>query len=181
MERQPDEPPEWVDMLANEVEISRLVNMEVLIKEELFQNEVRDSLTTKFVHDWRAKDYTLDDGSVTKRRLRSSRLVAREYAFMERRDDCFSPATSTHVMNLLPMVYLQRCAERRGCESQAAEYVLATVDIKDAFLCVPQSKPFAVTLAGRKYIIARKPSRSTTWCQSMVPVFQRFSFNSVWL
>ena len=67
----------------------------------------RDSLTTKFVHDWRAKDYTLDDGSVTKRWLRRSRLVARECAFMERRDDCFSPATSTHVMNLLPMVYLQ--------------------------------------------------------------------------
>ena len=154
MERQPDEPPEWVDMLANEVEISRLLEM-VLIKEELFQNEVRDSLTTKFVHDWRAKDYTLNDGSVTKRWLRRSRLVAREYAFMERRDDCFSPATSTHVMNLLPMVYLQRCAERRGCEHHAAEHVLATVDIKDAFLCVPQAKPFAVTLAGRKYIIAK--------------------------
>ena len=66
MERQPDEPPEWADMLANEVEISRLLAMEVLIKEELFQSDVRDSLTTKFVHDWRAKDYTLDDGSVTK-------------------------------------------------------------------------------------------------------------------
>ena len=58
-------------------------------------------------------------------------------------------------MNLLPMVYLQRCAERRGCENHAAEHVLATVDIKDAFLCVPQAKPFAVTLAGRKYIIAK--------------------------
>ena len=54
-----------------------------------------------------------------------------------------------------PMVYLQRCAERRGCENHAAEHVLATVDIKDAFLCVPQAKPFAVTLAGRKYIIAK--------------------------
>ena len=146
MERQPDEPPEWVDMLSNEVEISRLLAMEVLIKEELFQSDVRDSLTTKFVHDWRAKDYTLDDGSVTKRWLRRSRLVAREYAFMERRDDCFSPATSTHVMNLLP---------RRGCVNHAVEHVLATVDIKDAVLCVPQAKPFAVTLAGRKYIIAK--------------------------
>ena len=77
MERQPDEPPEWVDMLANEVEISRLLDMKVLIKEEFFQSEVRDSLTTKFVHDWRAKDHTLDDGSTTKRWLRRSRLVAR--------------------------------------------------------------------------------------------------------
>ena len=38
MERRPDEPPEWVDMLANEVEISRLLAMEVLIKEELFRD-----------------------------------------------------------------------------------------------------------------------------------------------
>ena len=51
MERQPDEPPESVDMLANEVEISRLLNMEILIEEELFQSEVRDSLTAKSVHD----------------------------------------------------------------------------------------------------------------------------------
>ena len=49
-------------MLANEVEISRLLDMKVLIKEELFQSEVRDSLTTKFVHDWRAKDHTLENG-----------------------------------------------------------------------------------------------------------------------
>ena len=47
MERQPDEPPEWVDMLANEVEISRLLDMEVLINEELFQNEVQRLLDTK--------------------------------------------------------------------------------------------------------------------------------------
>ena len=39
--------------------------MEVLIKEELFPENVQDSLTTKFVHDWRAGDYTLPDGSVT--------------------------------------------------------------------------------------------------------------------
>ena len=70
MERQPDESPEWVDMLANEMEISRLLAMEVLIKEENFPDSVQDSLTTKFVHDWRAKGYEL--------------------------------------MNLLPMVYLQK-------------------------------------------------------------------------
>ena len=166
MERQPDEPPEWVDMLANEVEISRLVNMEVLIKEELFQNEVRDSLTTKFVHDWRAKDYTLDDGSVTKRWLRRSRLVAREYAFMERRDDCFSPATSTHVMNLLPMVYLQRCAERRGCENHAAEHVLATVDIKDAFPMCTTSKALCSDTGRQKVYHSQELPRPTSWCKS---------------
>lgn len=118
------------------------------------------------MHDRRAKDFTLPNGDVVKRWLRRSRLVAREYAFMKRRDDCFSPATSTHVMNLLPMVYLQRCAERRGRERQASEHVFATMDAKDAFLCVcvPQSKPFGVRLAGRKYIIARNlPGQAWNW------------------
>ena len=137
MERQPEGPPAWVDMLANEVEISRLTAMEVLIKEELNPEAVQDSLTTNFVHDWRAKDSTMPNGDIVKRWLRRSRLVAGQFAFMERRDDCFSPATSTHVMNLLPMIYLQRFAEGHGCAQQSPEHVLATVDIKDASLCVP--------------------------------------------
>ena len=76
-------------------------------------------------------------------------------AFLERRDDCFSPATSRHVTNLLPLVYLQKCNQRRGCEDQSPEYILGVVGIKDAFLCVPQAHPFAVQLAGRKFIIAK--------------------------
>ena len=55
MERQPEEPPEWVDTLANQVETQRLTAMEVLIKEELYPEAVQDSLTTKFAHDWCAK------------------------------------------------------------------------------------------------------------------------------
>ena len=39
MDRQPPEPPEWVDILANEVEIGRLVEMGVLVKEELYPSE----------------------------------------------------------------------------------------------------------------------------------------------
>jgi hypothetical protein len=81
-------------------------------------------------------------GQTVKRWLRRSRLVAREYAFMEKRDDCFSPATSSHVMNLLPAVFLKNCSERHGCEDQAEEHILATIDVKDAFLCVPQERPF---------------------------------------
>jgi len=143
------------DMLANEVEIGRLMEMGVLIKEELYPSEVTDSLTTKFVHDWRAKDYAMANGEISKRWLRRSRLVAREYAFMERRDDCFSPAICSHVMNLLPAVFLKNCSERHGCEDQTEEHILATIDVKDAFLCVPQERPFSVRLAGRRFIIAK--------------------------
>ena len=62
MERQPPEPPEWVDMLANEVEIGRLMEMRGLIKEELYPSEVADSLTTKFVHDWKLESQRLCNG-----------------------------------------------------------------------------------------------------------------------
>ena len=86
MEHQPEESPEWVDMLANEVEISRLLAMEVLIKEKHFPDSLQDSLTTRFVHNWRAKGFTLPNGDVVKHWLRRSRLVARKCAFMERRD-----------------------------------------------------------------------------------------------
>ena len=74
---------------------------------------------------------------------------------MEKRDDCFSPATSSHVMNLLPAVFLKNCSERHGCENHAEEHILATIDVKDAFLCVPQERPFSVRLAGRRFNIAK--------------------------
>ena len=78
------------------------IDFNMLIKEELYAEKVTDSLTTKFVHDWRVKDFTLQSGEVVKRWLRRSRLVAREYAFLERRDDCFRPATSCHVTICYP-------------------------------------------------------------------------------
>ena len=49
-------------------------------------------LTTQHVHDWRLKPF--GDG---KKWLRRSRLVAREFAFKEKRSDTLSPATSSHV------------------------------------------------------------------------------------
>ena len=48
---------------------------------------VNDKLTTKFVYDWRLKSFMGENGLERKRWLRRSRLVAREYAFLERRTD----------------------------------------------------------------------------------------------
>ena len=51
-------PPEsWVDELADKVEIQRLCAMQVLIPAKQFQGEVTGSLTTKFVRDWRLKQW----------------------------------------------------------------------------------------------------------------------------
>ena len=171
MEQQPDEPPAWVDLLANELEISRLTSMGVLIKEELYAEKVTDSLTTKFVHDWRAKDFTLQSGEVVKRWLRRSRLVAREYAFLKRRDDCFSPATSCHVTNLLPLVYLQQCNQRRGCEDQAPEHIVGVVDIKRCLSVCTSSTPIRCA-AGRKTVhYSKEFARAKIGGQSLVLVF----------
>ena len=42
--------------------------------------------------------------------------VAREYAFLERREDTFAPASSTHVLNLLPLLWLQKTADSQAVE-----------------------------------------------------------------
>lgn len=147
--RAPPEPPKWIDELANEVEIQRLCEMGVLVKQANFAEKVTDKLTTKFVYDWRVKDYDGPTGPV-KRWLRRSRLVGREYAFLQKRDDTYSPATSTHTMNLLPLLYLQKSAESfdDGSGVCGAEWGLGTVDVKDAFSMVDQPKPFSVQLQG---------------------------------
>ena len=100
---QPIDPPKWI-------EIDRLCKMGVLqLESEYSGDAIQDSLTTRFVYDWRVKDYTQADGTTCKRWLRRSRCVAREYAFLEKRDDTYSPATSTHILNLLPMtMFLQQ-------------------------------------------------------------------------
>ena len=105
---QPPQPDDWVDKLADQVEISRLVEM----KEKDFKGEIHGKLTTKMVRDWRRKLYVCD-GQSRERWMRRSRLVAREYA-IERRGDCYSPATGAHTANLLPVLYLMQQAEAEG-------------------------------------------------------------------
>jgi hypothetical protein len=64
----------------------------------------------KFVRDWRIKVRKDDGFEERKQWLRRSRLVAREYA-IDRRDDTFSPASSTHLLRLIPMIYLFKLGE----------------------------------------------------------------------
>ena len=82
--------------------------MGVLLKACDYNKEVTDKLTTKCVYDWRLRDKQVENGETVKCWLRRSRLVAREYAFLEKRADTYSPASSTHILNLLPLVYLQK-------------------------------------------------------------------------
>ena len=80
-------------------------------------------MTTKMVRSWREKS-TPSGEQIW---LRRSRYVAREFAWLSEREDLFSPASSSIAHRILPMLVLQH-----------PDWVLATIDISDAFLTVDQ-------------------------------------------
>ena len=107
-----EDPEEWIDRVADEVEEKRLQKMQALEKPEGSTEGIR-FLTTRNVYDWRKKPYHHEDGTTTKRWKIRSRLVAREFAFAEgKRDDVFSPAISGHVLKLLHNTLAESQQER---------------------------------------------------------------------
>ena len=95
-------------------------------------------LTARNVYDWRKKPYPHEGGTTSKMWKRRSRLVAREFAVNEgKRDDTFSPATSGHALKLLPCrESVKRKKQERG--EGTFSQMLGCLDVKDAFLQVPQ-------------------------------------------
>ena len=59
-------------------------------------------------------------------------MCAREFSFWEVRNDTFSPASTPSIQRLLPAMLLSGCFP--------ATYTLASFDISDAYLMVPQEK-----------------------------------------
>eukprot|EP00435_Cladocopium_sp_Y103_P052743 s680_g16.t1 len=146
-------PPErWVDELADAVEISRLVSMQVLQPLDQQPGGDMGTLTTRFVYDWRIKKHP----SRADMWMRRSRFVAREFA-STKRDDTYSPASSCHLSNLIPLVYLKMLDESMESGSNDAAYkvTLASLDVKDAFLQVPQPTLIVVTLYNKQYLLQR--------------------------
>ena len=146
-------------MLADEVEIQRLLGMGVLQKSCDFKGEISGTLTTRFVYDWRLKTYDGDNSlwkGETKRWMQRSRYVAREFA-NDKRDDVYSPATGCHTSNLVPIVFLQMLKQLELSELDKENYdvVLAALDIKDAFLQLPQQHVVSVNLHGTEYVVLR--------------------------
>eukprot|EP00435_Cladocopium_sp_Y103_P051533 s2110_g16.t1 len=142
-----------VDKLADEIEINRLLEMKVLVASADYAGEVKGHLTTKFVKDWRKKLYVSFDGQSRERWMRRSRLVAREYA-NTKRDDTFSPATGARTSNLLPVYFLDLKAQSEGCD-ECYKPLVASLDIKDAFLQVSQEQPIEASLWGSTYVILK--------------------------
>ena len=76
----PEEPPQWLDDLADDAELSRPTSMGVIQREADYNGVAEKShqLSTKFVRDWRLKQFgDAADGEPTLKWLRRSRLVAR--------------------------------------------------------------------------------------------------------
>ena len=185
VDKVPGVPERWIDDLADKIEIQRLCNMEVLIPATAFQGEITGRLTTKFVRDWRLKDYS-ENGLVRKRWMRGSRYVAREFATAKRLDT-FSPATGAHTSNLLPLKYLWMKREAEALKSKEEyEVVMGCLDVKDAFLQVEQSEPVLVQLQGQPYVIKRNlPGQrlgAKQWFMHLKAFLQKtmsFEFSSV--
>ena len=154
IDKQPPFPDRWIDDLADKVEIQRLREMEVLVLATECQDDPTGKLTTKFVRDWRLKSFS-DDNGERKKWMRRSRLVAREFA-NSKRLDTFSPATGAHVSDILPLKYLWMKSGVAGMETKE-EYdtVLASLDVRDAFLQVDQDNPVLVKLQGENWVIKK--------------------------
>ena len=93
--------------------------------------------------------------------MRRSRFVAREFA-THRMHDTYSPASGCHSTNLIPILYLKMLAdsldsvESLGSDgNNPYQVALAALDIKDAFLQVPQEKLVMVSLYNQQYVIRR--------------------------
>ena len=121
-----------LDAIADIIEVKRLKSMQVLTDttEMLAHHKV---LSTRFVRTWREK--LSDTGEPIW--LRVSRLVAREFAWMDsERDSLFSPASNTIVARLLPTMFLEM-KENSDC-------VMVSIGVKDAFLTVKQQTAMVV-------------------------------------
>ena len=121
-----------LDDIADQHELKRLEKMGVLLPSETVNNTGGPikKLSTKMVRSWREKSTPAGEPIW----LRRSRYVAREFAWLSEREDLFSPASSSIAHRILPMLVLQN-----------PDWVLATIDISDAFLTVDQIEPTIVS------------------------------------
>ena len=121
-----------LDALADQLELQRLEKLQVLQDPSVVPSNSK-VLSTRFVRTWREKHN--DKGEAIW--LRRSRFVAREFAWLEpERESLFSPASGSIISRILPTIFLEQ-RERRNM-------VLASLDVRDAFLTVTQERPTLV-------------------------------------
>ena len=136
-----------LDSLADKVEVGRLLKKAVL-RDATSEDEIGSmkSLTTKFVRTWRLKKR---NGKPCW--YRRSRLCAREFRWLdESKEGPFSPATSADIVRLIPAQWLTWSQTR-----PAEQYAILALDVKDAYLEVPQPTPVVSKVQGRDLIFLK--------------------------
>lgn len=113
-----------------------------------------DKGTSKFVKDWRIKTKINEDGAKKKKWLRRSRLVARKFA-NEKRDDVYSPGNGSYSLRLLPLIFLNMRAMDQELDNSHGKAIVGSLDVKDAFLQVPQERPLQISTNIGKYKVLR--------------------------
>ena len=140
-----------IDVEADKIEVQRLLAMNVIATPDGYSGKLDVPLSAKMVRTWRKKLNTVvgDDGAPVTQMMwmRRSRLVGRDFNFLEYREDVYSPASSASVVKLLPCMALS--------DAFVSNAVIATLDVSDAFLQVPQPIPRKVTLDGEDFIILK--------------------------
>ena len=121
-----------LDGVADRVEVARLSAMGVLLKPGTYSGSLASPLSAKFVRSWRRKT---KDGEFMW--LRRSRLVAREFAFVESRYDVYAPASSASCQRIIPALCMCQLFNNA---------VMGSLDITDAYLTVKQAEPRAIKL-----------------------------------
>ena len=134
-----------IDNLAELVEVMRLKSLGVLLPPEQVGSDNPKMLSTKFVITWR--DKTIDGKRCW---LRRARKVAREFNWLSEREDLFSPASSSVTSKLLPALYLHLKDQNPNIR-----YTMASADITDAFLTVPQKQPTLVKYGSQLFALGR--------------------------
>ena len=147
-----DETLRMIDDYADHVEIQRLTKMTVLCSKEEYSGTLGKPLSAKMVRAWRRKvqDIKDDSGKTVEKRpgwYRRSRLVAREFNWLQHRDDIYSPASSTAVTKIFPALAMS--------DGFVVDGVLGSLDIQDAFLQVPQEQPREVRLGDCAFVILK--------------------------
>ncbi|CAE7214928.1 unnamed protein product [Symbiodinium sp. CCMP2592] len=136
---------EELDRIADSFEVQRLLRKGVLeeIGDEVDTSDHKE-LSSKFVRTWRKKLHK--DKMMYFRR---SRLVAREYRWLERdREDLYAPATSAITTKLLPWLYCELSRQARESPDETDRIGVIALDVRDAFLNVPQERPMLAKIPG---------------------------------
>lgn len=161
-----EEQLQQLDAAARKKEEGRHINMGVLEKIETRKEEEGSyNITTKMVMTWKPR---LEKGGW----FRRAKLVARQFRWSVFSDDSFAPTSAAVIMKLLAQLAVR------------TSMLLFTVDVKDAFLMIPQpadEKATVTTVNGKCKLLRNLPGQrnaAALWFRGFKDVSTEFGMES---